>query len=111
MGVDQQKFISGRKHKFGLTCQAVGDVRGKFLDISTTCGGASSNVVAFEGSHLKRHHDLGLLAHNLVFFGDNACIDINCMATPYPNTSGGNKDNYNHFHSQMRIRIECDFGM
>ena len=33
------------------------------------------------------------------------------MATPYPNTSGGSKDNYNFYHSQLRIRIECAFGM
>jgi hypothetical protein len=33
------------------------------------------------------------------------------MATPYPNTSGGSKDNYNFYHSQLRIWIECAFGM
>ncbi|KAL3787036.1 hypothetical protein ACHAWO_003669 [Cyclotella atomus] len=75
VGVDQQKFMCGRKHKFGLNCQAVCDVRGRFLDISITCGGAST------------------------------------WFTPYPNTSGGPKDNYNFFHSQLRIRIECAFGM
>eukprot|EP00970_Alexandrium_tamarense_P017966 scaffold12964_cov117-Alexandrium_tamarense.AAC.1 len=33
------------------------------------------------------------------------------MVTPYPNTSRGARDNYNYFHSQLRIRIECAFGM
>ena len=111
IGVDQQKFMCDRKHKFGLNCQAVCDVRGRFLYISITCGGASSDVVAFESSDLKRQLDLGLLAFNLVLFGDNAYINSRYMATPYPNTSGGPKDNYNFFHSQLRIRIECAFGM
>jgi hypothetical protein len=33
------------------------------------------------------------------------------MVTPYPNTLGRAKDNYNYFHSQLQIRIECAFGM
>ena len=35
VGVDQQKFFCGRKHKFGLNCQAVCDVRGRFLNVFT----------------------------------------------------------------------------
>ena len=67
--------------------------------------------MAFEGSDLKKCLDSGLLALNLVLFGHNTYINTNFMATPYPNTSGGSKDNYNYFHSQCRIRIECVFGM
>ena len=33
------------------------------------------------------------------------------MATPYAATSGGTKDAFNFYHSQLRIRIECAFGM
>jgi hypothetical protein len=39
------------------------------------------------------------------------------MATPFPNVAGRegehqkSKDNYNFYHSQLRIRIECAFGM
>ena len=34
------------------------------------------------------------------------------MATPYPNVSNnGYKDDYNFYHSQLRINIECAFGM
>jgi hypothetical protein len=32
------------------------------------------------------------------------------MATPFPNPSGGARDNYNFFHSQVQITIECAFG-
>ncbi len=51
------------------------------------------------------------MAQNLVLFGNNAYLNCVYMATPYPNTTGGPKDNYNYFHSQCRIRIECAFGM
>ena len=33
------------------------------------------------------------------------------MATPYAAASGGSKDAYNFYHSQLRIRIECTFGI
>ncbi len=33
------------------------------------------------------------------------------MATPYANNSGSTKDLYNFYHSQLRIQIECTFGM
>eukprot|EP01082_Thalassiosira_pseudonana_P005802 g5709.t1 g5709 contig2:1128585-1129208(+) len=79
--------------------------------MSIICGGASSDLVAFEGSDLKKQLDDGLLAPNLCLFSDNAYINSHYMATPYPNTSGGARDNYNYFHSQLRIRIECAFGM
>ena len=109
VGVDQQKFFCGRKHKFGLNCQAVCDVRGRFLDISIVCGGSSSDVLAFEKSELKKRLDRGLLDPNLRLFGENAYLNCIYMATPYPNTTGGPKDNYKYFHSQCRIRIECAF--
>ena len=111
VGVDQQKFYCGRKHKFGLNCQAVCDVRGRFLDISITYGAASSDLLAFENSKVYKLLEQGILAPGLCLFGDNAYLNTIYMATPYPNTSGGPKDNYNFFHSQLHIRIECAFGM
>ena len=50
-----------------------------------------------------------------VLFGDNAYLNSLFMATPYPNVSGDpekkTKDDYNSFHSQLHIRVECAFGM
>ncbi|KAL7425511.1 hypothetical protein ACHAXH_000094 [Discostella pseudostelligera] len=73
-GVDQKRYLCGRKHKFGLNCQAVSDCRGRILDISIKCGGAPFTNVA----------------------GD-------------PNRAA--EDAYNFYHSQLRIRVECCFGM
>jgi len=33
------------------------------------------------------------------------------MVTPYPNVSSGGKDDYNFYHSQLCICVECTFGM
>ena len=32
------------------------------------------------------------------------------MVTPYKNARAGPKDNFNYYHSQIRISIECAFG-
>ncbi|KAL3788639.1 hypothetical protein ACHAWO_011855 [Cyclotella atomus] len=83
----------------------------KRADVSIVYGGSSSDLLAFEKSGLKQRLDRGLLAETkLVLFGDNAYLNSLYMATPFPNTSGGARDNYNFFHSQVRITIECAFG-
>jgi hypothetical protein len=102
-GVGEGKFFCGRKHKFGLNCQVVSDRRGRILDISIIYGGSSSDVIAFEGSDLYKRLESGLLAPGLCLFGDNAYLNSPYMATPYPNVGSGSKDNYNYFHSQVRI--------
>ena len=33
------------------------------------------------------------------------------MTTPYPVVSGGTKDAYNFYHSQLQIQIKCTFGI
>ena len=113
--VDQKKYLCGRKHKFGLNCQAVCDVRGRILDMSISYGGSSSDCLAFENSNLYHRLEQGLLCHGYVLFGDNAYLNSSYLATPYPNVAGKehekSKDNYNFYHSQLRIRIECTFGM
>jgi hypothetical protein len=50
------------------------------------------------------------LAPGLCLFGDNAYTNTNFMATPFSGVSGGSKDAYNFYHSQLRINIECAFG-
>jgi hypothetical protein len=113
--VNQGKFLCGRKGKFGLNCQAVSDVRGKIWDISIGYGGSSSDCLAFERSELFERCEAGLMKNGKVLFGDNAYLNTHYMATPYTNVSGNEehvtKDDYNFFHSQLRIRVECCFGM
>jgi hypothetical protein len=106
-----KSFLCARKAKFGLNMQAVSDKCGRILDLSIKCGGSSSDCLAFEASNLYSRLSRGLLAPGLVLFGNNAYINSSFMATPFPNVLSGNKDDYNFFHSQLRIRVECSFGM
>ena len=53
----------------------------------------------------------GILAPGLCLFGDNAYLNTPYMTTPYPAVSGGTKDAHNFYLSQLRIGIECTFGM
>jgi hypothetical protein len=110
-GCDTRKFFCARKHKFGLNCQAVSDARGKILDLYILYPGSTSDILAFEGMSLFHKLENGLLAPGLCVFGDNAYINTPYMATPYAVVSGGTKDAYNFYHSQLRIRIECTFGI
>ena len=54
VGVDQQKFMCGRKHKFGLNCQAVSDCCCRNMDIWMKCGCVSANCLAFKSSELHK---------------------------------------------------------
>jgi hypothetical protein len=119
-GVDQKRYLCGRKHKFGLNCQAVSDCRGRILDISIKCGGATSDCLAFEASDLHARLENGLMHQDAgneryVLFGDNAYLNTSYMATPFTNVAGdpnrAAEDAYNFYHSQLRIRVECCFGM
>ena len=111
-GCSETKFFCGRKHNFGLNCQApVCDSRGKFLEVFIISPGSTSNCLAFEGMSLFLQLESSLLAPGLCFFGDNAYLNSIFMVMPYSAVSGGSKGAYNFYHSQLRINIECAFDM
>jgi hypothetical protein len=107
-----KKFFCGRKKKFGLNMQGTCDSHGRFLDVMIEHPGATSDYLAFSTSVLKHKLERnGFLAPELTLFGDNAYVNTSYMATPYKGASAGTKDNYNFYQSQVRINIECAFGM
>ena len=85
------------------------------MDISVLFGGCTSDTLAFELSDMKRRLDTpGFLAPGLYIFGDNAYINSHYLATPFPNVNSSEhetKDAYNYFHSNVRIKVECAFGL
>ncbi|KAG7339726.1 DDE superfamily endonuclease [Nitzschia inconspicua] len=109
LGVCQKKFLCDWKNKIGLNYQAVSDARGRFLDISIVYGGASSDCLTFERSNLFGQLNNGMLAEGLCLLGDNAYLNSPFMDIPYQNVSSGSRDDYNFYHSQLRIRVECAF--
>lgn len=105
-------FFCGRKGKFGFNMQAVCDANGKFLAVWILNPASSSDFISFIRSKLfSKLTTPGFLAEGLVLFGDNAYVSTNYMVTPYKNVRAGTKDDYNFFHSQLRINIERAFGM
>jgi DDE superfamily endonuclease len=56
------KFFCGRKHKYGLNCQAICDARSKFLDVSVMFPGSTSDVLSFESASIFKRLENGLLA-------------------------------------------------
>ena len=59
----------------------------------------------------KDSHCAQLPSSFLAFFCDNAYVNTSFMATPFKGSNSGVKDAYNFYHSQLRINIECAFGM
>jgi len=111
--VDSGKFFCGRKHKFGVNFQAVCDHKKRFINVSILFPASCSDFMAFEGSNIRHKlEEDGFLAPGLCLFGDNAYVNRFYMCTPYPNVgANSNKDVYNFYHSQVRINIECAFGI
>ncbi len=91
------------------------DVNGRILDLSIVYGYSAADCVAFEASDLYSYLKQGLLKNGLVFFGDNAYLNLAFMAAPYAHISGNpnkkSEDNYNFYHLQQCIWVECAFGM
>ena len=104
------KLLCERKNKFGLNLQVVADAYDHFLDVSIVYPGSTSDCLAFEGMDLYTQLEGGILHNNLCLFGDNAYVNSSYMATPFL-SANTLQDTYNFFHSQLRIRVECAFGM
>ena len=106
-----KKFYCGRKGKFGLTLQGICDSNRKFMDVSLQHPASTSDFLAFTTSSIcAKLEREGFLEHGKVLFGDLACCNSRCMATPYKSVKSGTKDACNFYHSQLRISIECAFG-
>jgi hypothetical protein len=107
-----KKFFCGRKHKFGLNMQAVCDAEGKFMDVSIAHPASTSDFLAFSTSKFQKKIETpGYLAPGLCIFGDLAYVNNGYFMTPFKGVKSGIKDTFNFYHSQLRINIECAFGM
>jgi DDE superfamily endonuclease len=106
------KFFCGRKKKLGLNMQGVCDAKRRFLDVYIGHPGSTSDFLSFQTSPL--HHQLEqpkFLHPDLHLFGDNAYVNTNYTVTQSKSVSDGPKDAFNFYKSQLRICIECAFGM
>ena len=110
--IGSSKFFCGRKGKHGLNLIAVCDHMHRFIDVDISHPGSTSDYLAFSTSLLiKKLESDGFLVKGLCLYGDNAFVNTPFMACPFKGVSSGCKDAYNFFQSQMRIHIECAFGI
>jgi hypothetical protein len=111
-GVGAKKFFCGRKHKFGLNLQAVCDANRRFIDLSILNPGSASDYLSFITSELYRRFSSSpdFLKPGLTIYGDNAYINNHFMTVPFSNAVGV-RDDFNFYHSQVRMNIECTFGI
>ena len=104
-------FMCGCKGKYGLNLQGVCNYIQRFTSIWILHPGSSSDFLSFIRSSLYRSLQVpGYLYPGLVIFGDLAYVNHSYMVTPYKNVRAGERDNFNFFHSQLHINIECEFG-
>jgi DDE superfamily endonuclease len=106
------KFFCGRKKKFGLNMQAVCDSKRRFLDVYIGHPGSTSDFLSFQTSPLRHRLDEPNFLHpDVCLYGDNAYVNTQYMVTPFKAVSEGPEDAYSYYQSQLRICIECAFGM
>ena len=111
--VGSSKYFCGRKKKYGMVLQAVCDDHRRFLDFDISQPASTSDYLTFCSCDLlkKKLTQSGFLKPGLTLYGDNAYVNTSFMTTPFKAVSGGIKDSFNFYHSQLRINIECAFGM
>ena len=112
---DPSKFYCRKKY-YAINCQVCCDANRRVLALSMLCPGAVPDTLAHVKSALHRGIVSGQLPKRFHFIGDNAYPDSDAMLTPFNRAElrsdvTGNKDNYNFYLSQLRINIECCFGM
>jgi hypothetical protein len=106
------EFYCGRKKKFGLNLQGVFNHKGEFIDFFIGHPDSTSDFLFICTSSLKNKLERsGFLKAGMCIFGNNAYVNTNYMATPFKAVYSGQKDDYNFYHSQVRITIKCAFGM
>ena len=109
-GCRPKKFHCMRKHKFGVNMIGTVDSLERFLDVGIRYPGSTSDFLVFTTFNLKDKLEMpGFLGHGLLLFGDNAYMNTSCMVVPFK-CAQDSQDDFNFYHSQVRINVECAFG-
>ena len=84
----------------------------RFTYVSIQHPASASDYMAFVRSSLYgQFTGAESLLKGFCLYGDNAYVNDTYVAVPFPNTLYGPRDSYNYYHSQVRINIECTFGV
>jgi hypothetical protein len=110
---NKTRFYSASKKNHGINMQGVCDANNLFQIISCRHTGSTNDVVAFETSSLKDCNES--LPSPYHWNGDGAYTSTETMVVPFPGINLAvtdlAKESFNFFQSQIRILIECTFGI
>ena len=101
--IGPQKFLCGRKGKYGINLQAVCDHERRFLVFSMANPGAALdymsilNITFFEQLSSKTDP---LQEEGLFIFGDNAYVNQLYITVPFPNAKR-TENNFNYYYFQV----------
>jgi hypothetical protein len=104
-------YYSGHYQSTGLNCQAICDSKLRFLFFAVIAPGQTNDAVAYELTNLQEI--IENFAPGSFIAGDAAYLLTEHLLVPFTGTSKQNpdKDSYNFYLSQLRIRIEMSFGL
>ena len=111
--VGPKNLFCDRKKKFGLNLQAICDDKHRFIDINVGHTGDTSDYLAYSTSDIYKRIEGGtdFIKPGYLLYGDAAYSNTKHMIVPFKNVKDGPKDAFNFYQSQVRINIECSFGM
>jgi hypothetical protein len=102
------------KGYFGINVQVMLDKQKKIIFRRIKLRGAEHDSTAFKSTTLYKWLLINwreFASKGLHFIGDSAYSLKLFILTPYDNAAHGTpEDNYNFFHSSLRIAVECCFG-
>ena len=115
-GIQNPTKFYCRKNFLALNCQVCCDANRKVRFLSILSPGAVPDLLAFVKTSLNSAVETGQLPDQFHFIGDNAYprsnqILVPCTRSQLRSDINGQMDNYNYYLSQLRINIECTFGM
>ena len=112
VGLNIEAYFSGHYLCYGLNCQAACTSELKFIYFGVVAPGKTNDNVAVDRTN-GLMEVIKNLPHGLFFVGDAAYTIMEHLLIPYTGdlTNDKDKDTYNFYISQMRIRIEMAFGM
>lgn len=98
---------------------AICDAKGRFLDYKLKHPGSTADNLAFTTSSIFHkiqerstvHSGKPFLKPGLCLYGNNAYVNADFMSVPFKWAVVRLQDAYNFYQSQLRIIIECAFGM
>ena len=109
-----------RKQYFAVNCQVCCDAQRRVTYLSAMCPGATPDILAHLAGPMHAALMEGKLSAKWQFVGDNAFPDDYenpWMLTPFTRfdlrdyATRIERDNYNYYLSQLRINVECCFGI